>query len=438
MNGNRFFAAVTLSLLALATPSPTEAAPTTPSTDSKAKAQALYLVGAKLHVGDGRVIENSFVHIAGDTIVAVGKRGDLPSLPETTKTIDLSGKLLTPGFIASDTLLGLQEIAAESSTRDDSSAIGHHIHADYDPSPAINADSSLIAVQAVEGITSAAVAPQGGLLSGQVTWIDLLEGDYRNIVAASGIAIDGRLGQSHADSRAASIAELRRVLEDARFYRKNQRAFDRGQSRSLAASPAALAALFPVLDGKIPLTLRAERASDILALVALSRDFDLRAVVIGGTEAWKVADVLAEAKIPVVLQPSSNLPGDYERMGARLDNAAILDRAGVPIVFSVLGDPQSPHNIRNISQEAGIAVAYGLPWERALQAITLNAASAYGMDARYGSIEQGKVANLVVWEADPFELSNWPAQVYIRGRLLPMQSRQTQLRDRYLKRSRSK
>jgi imidazolonepropionase-like amidohydrolase len=222
---------------------------------------------------------------------------------------------------------------------------------------------------------------------------------------------------------------MRRVLDDAKFYAKNKRAHDRRAMRDLSAHPSDLEALGPVLARRIPLTIGANRASDILAALALAEDYRIRIAIQGGAEAWKVADALAKAKVTVMLTPSSNLPGSFDTLGSRLDNAALLAAAGVEVVIADMGEV---HNIRNITQEAGIAVAYGLDREQALSALTLNVARVYGMDQRYGSIATGKVANLVVWPGDPFELSNMPDQVYIRGRAIPMVSRQTLLRDRYL------
>ena len=160
---------------------------------------------------------------------------------------------MTPGLIAADTEIGLVEIGAEDSTRDD--VRDDHdgaIKAGYQPSSAINADSSLIAIQAIEGVTTAAVAPRGGLFSGEVAWIDLLAHDYARIVAAEGVAVAANFGRSVAGSRAASLAELREAFEDAVWYRNNQREFDRGQARELVAHPLDLRALWPVLDAQDP------------------------------------------------------------------------------------------------------------------------------------------------------------------------------------------
>lgn len=394
----------------------------------RAEGAITYLVGAQVHVGDGTIIEGGVVQLQGPRIVAVDGPERAASIPADATVIDLAGKRLTPGLIAAHTPLGLVEIDLEGSTVDAERQGSDPIRAGYDASMAVNADSSLIQVSAIEGITSAAVTPRGGLLSGQVAWIDLLVGDHRGIVARPRIAAAGRLGPTIAGSRAATFAHMLEVLDDARFYRDRRTAFERRQSRDLAAHRLDLEALGPVLDGQTPLVVYADRASDLLALVDLAKDTGVRVAVVGAAQGWKVADALAAADIPVIVQPSANLPGNLDQLGARMDAAALLHQAGVRVGIAVLGEA---HNVRNVTQEAGIAIAHGLPPEVALRAVTLELARIYGMDAHYGSIAPGKVANLAIWEGDPFELSQWPAAVWVRGRAIPMRSRQTLLRDRY-------
>lgn len=404
------------------------AAPALAAPAPPAKSAPVYLVGGELHVGDGTVIKDSVVIMENGKFTAVGGAEARARVPANATTVDVRGKLLTPGFIAVDTQIGLVEIDLESGTRDDGRAGDQPIRAAHDASSAINPDSAVIPIQLVEGITAAAVAPTGGLVSGQVAFIDLVPGDYRGIVSKPGVAVAAHLGQSHAGSRAAALAKLRELLADARIYPARKAAYERAQSRELAAHPLDLEALQPALKQQAVVTLTAHRASDILAALALAREFDLRVAILGGAEAWKVADELARAKVPVAVQPTQNLPGSFDAMGARLDNAARLHRAGVPVVVAILGDV---HNARNLKQEAGIAVANGLPWEAALTAVTLAPARAYGMDRSHGSVATGKVANLVVWSADPFELSSHAVQVYVRGVPASPVTRQTQLRDRY-------
>jgi imidazolonepropionase-like amidohydrolase len=400
-------------------------APTSSSSDS------LVITGAELHVGNGKVIANATIVVTDGRIKQVGGPELAATAPAKHRRVDAKGKLVTPGFIAPDARLGLVEIGMEHSTVDRIREDDQMIRAGFDPSLAINASSSLIQIQAIEGVTSAAVAPSGGLLSGQVTWIDLVHGDHAGIVSGAKIAVDGQLGQSYAGSRAASIQLLRRTLEDASWLRKNQKSHDKGQSRELVAHPDDLRALDDVLDGKAPLTLHVHRASDILAALELKKKYKLDMVLLGCAEGWRVAQAIAESKTPVIVMPTENLPKSFDSLGARMDNAALLHAAGVEVSLGELGEA---HNARNIKQEAGVAVANGLDHEVAIRAVTLNIARAYNMDKDYGSVEVGKVANLVIWDHDPFELDSFPEQVIIRGETIPMVSRQSLLRDRYMKR----
>jgi imidazolonepropionase-like amidohydrolase len=405
---------------------PIHAAP--PPTIVEAVSDPIILTNATILTGDGQRIEGGSILI---------ERGKITRVQATAITgvakalsVDLGGKLVTPGLIAADTEIGLVEIGAEDSTHDEARKDGDGpIKSGYAPASAINADSSVIAVQAIEGVTTAAVAPRGGLLSGEVAWIDLLPGDYANIVAAERVAVAANFGHSFASSRAAVLTELRKAFEDAEWYRKNQREHDRGQARELVAHPLDLRALWPVLDKRVPLVVRAHRASDLLALAELCTELGIRVTAVGATEGWKVREQLAAANIIVVVQPTQNLPGNFDTLGARLDNAALLHQAGVTVAIAHFDS----HNARNITQEAGIALANGLPADAALAAVTINVARAYGMEAEYGTIATGKVASLVVWDGtDPFELSTWAEQVWVRGRKLDMRSRQTELRDRYM------
>ncbi|MEZ4451069.1 MAG: amidohydrolase family protein [Nannocystaceae bacterium] len=385
------------------------------------------LVGGRLHVGDGKVIEGATVVLRGEAFTSVGGPELRARLAPATTIVDVTGKELTPGLIAADSHLGIVEIDLEPSTRDDSGG-DHPVRAAYDAAEALQPGSSLIQVQAIEGITSAAIAPSGGLLTGQVAWIDLVHGDRKAMRVRQGVAVRGNLGQVIAGSRAATLAKLREVLADARLYARSRAAHERRQLRDLAAHPRDLEALGPLLAGKVPLTVRADRESDIVAALDLAAAERIKVVILGGAEAWRVAGRLAERNVPVILQPTHNLPGSFDTLGARLDAAAILRKAGAPVGLAVLGEA---HNLRNLRQECGIAVANGMAWEEALTAATLAIARAYGQDRDFGSVAPGKTANLVVWDGDPFELSSAAVQVYIRGEAIPMVSRQTLLRERY-------
>ena len=170
----------------------------------------------------------------------------------------------------------------------------------------------------------------------------------------------------------------------------------------------------------------AHRRSDIESAMSVARDYDLELILLGAEEAWQVAAQLARARVPVMINPLADVPS-YNALSPRLDNAALLSRAGVRVIIR---EP-STHNARNVRQDAGNAVAYGMDWDAALRAVTLEPATAFGIDDRYGSLEPGKVANVVVWSGDPFEFSTGVDAVIIRGREIPLTSRQRELLERY-------
>ncbi len=404
------------------------AAPPAPAARAPVRAGPVYLVGGELHVGDGTVIKDAVVAMDGGLFTIVGGPEARAKLLDESTAIDLKGKVITPGLFAAETQLGIVEIDLESSTRDDGKSSDHPVRAAHEAFTALNAESALIPIQVIDGVTSAAVVPTGGLVSGQVAVIDLVFGDHRGLAAQPRAAISAHLGHAHAGSRAATLAKLREVLTDARGWPARRAAHDRAQSRELSAHPLDLEALQPIFKQQMVLTLSADRASDILAALDLARDFGLKIAIVGGAEAWKVADELARAKVTVIVEPTLNIPGDFDSMGARLDNAALLHKAGVGVALAA---PGGTHNLRSLPQGAGIAVANGLPWEAALTAITLAPARAYGVERTHGSVTVGKVANLVVWSGDPFEFSSAATEVYVRGTKVQGTTRQNLLRDRY-------
>jgi imidazolonepropionase-like amidohydrolase len=184
-----------------------------------------------------------------------------------------------------------------------------------------------------------------------------------------------------------------------------------------------------VLRGEIPLVVEAHRASDIAIALRIADEYGLRIILYGATEGWMVADRLAAADVPVIVKVLQNLPVNFQSLGARYENAALLRASGVRVAITT-GDSYQAFNLR---QEAGNAVAYGLPHEDALRAITIDAARIWGLEDSYGSIEPGKVANVVVWDGDPLEMLTAVEHLFIRGRPIPLVTREQQLRDRYLR-----
>jgi imidazolonepropionase-like amidohydrolase len=200
-------------------------------------------------------------------------------------------------------------------------------------------------------------------------------------------------------------------------------------------TPGGRQALLGFIDGAGAIVFDVDRASDIHQVIAFAQREKLRVAIKGGTEAWRVASELASARIPVILNPLNDLPANFDSVGATLENAARLNRAGVRIAFTF--DDPAPHNIRRLRQAAGIAVAHGLPWEAALAALTRNPAEIFGVAAGHGSLERGRPADLVLWSGDPLEVTTLADRVFIEGAAQAMRSRQTELRDRYLQKLRA-
>jgi imidazolonepropionase-like amidohydrolase len=400
-----------------------------------AMAQSVIAIeGGTVHTMTGAAIEGGTVLIRDGRIAAVGR--DV-AVPAGARRIDATGRHVTPGFIESGTQIGLVEVGAVAGSVDHTvggaQTVREQIRAGFNIADALNPHSMVIPVTRIGGVTTAVSRPSGGLIAGQGIVIDLDGTSADAMIVRSPVGMWARLGEGGAGTvggtRAASTMRLREVLDDARVYATRRADFDRGATREYAASRLDLEALQMVLRREIPLVVEAHRASDIVGAIRIARDYNLRLVVTGATEGWMVANDLAQANVPVVIRVLENLPGSFERLGARFDNAALLRRAGVEVILTS-GDT---HNARNIRQEAGNAVAHGLPHEDALRALTLHPARLWGL-ADYGSLEAGKVANVVVWGGDPLEILTPVEHVWIRGREIPLVSRQTELRDRYMNR----
>ncbi len=227
-------------------------------------------------------------------------------------------------------------------------------------------------------------------------------------------------------SRAGVLQRLRQLFQDAREYERRTQDYRRNQIQPLAAPAPELAALGPVLRGELPVFIIANRQSDIESALRLANEDGLRAAIVGGREAWRVASRLAQAGVPVLLDPLDDIPS-FDALGARLDNAARLREAGVEVVLIETDE----FNYRNLRFAAGNAVRNGLAWDDALRAVTLAPARALGVADRYGSLEPGKAADVVVWSGDPLELSTRPEQIFLGGVAISPVTRQTELRERY-------
>jgi imidazolonepropionase-like amidohydrolase len=281
------------------------------------------------------------------------------------------------------------------------------------------------------GVTRAMVVPVTGteLLAGQSAIIQL--GDKKPFATNKANAVHLYLREGDrklaGGSRASALDQVINSLKEAQRYSSNIKAYQAGKTRDFRQSEADLKVLAEVLKRTMPLVIHVNRAADIETVLDELVVFGCRIILAGAREGWKVKEFLAENNIPVLLNVIDNLPSRFDRLGARLDNAALLVEAGVTVAFMT-------ENLftgsRMLTQGAGIAVAYGLDWEDAFKAITVNPAAIWGIE-NYGSLESGAIADIVIWDGDPLEVMSAPSQVMIDGVWQNLTTRQDLLRDRY-------
>ena len=390
-----------------------------------ATAQEFVVRGATVHTATVKgTLKNTNVLIRGGVIVAVGAE----AASANATVIEAKGRALTPGLFGGLTALGIEEIAGEPETVDSalnqkSPQWDQQWRPELDVTSAFNPRSIVIPVTRIEGVTWTVLAPSAAdsIIGGQGSAVTL-DGRYDAALPGSrSLFVQmGSVGAKAAGgTRAAEYMLLDQAIREARAQGPI------GQGALL--HPAGREALNRYLAGG-RVVFQVDRASDIREVVAFAERSGVKPVILGGDEAWLVAKDLAKANVPVILNPLNDLPNDFDRLGASLENAARLQRAGVRIAFSSGDTPQS----RLVRQLAGNAVAHGLPWDAALAAITSVPADIFGVGATHGRIAVGQSADLVLWSGDPLEVSTVADQVWIAGRAIEMRSRQTELRDRYV------
>jgi hypothetical protein len=396
-----------------------------------ASAQDVLIRNATVHtVTERGTLERADVLVKNGRIAAVGSGLDAAG----AAVVEANGRPLTPGLFGGITGLGVVEVSLEQSTVDYAPpkvGEGHGSAAEprpeFDVTLAFNPQSAVIGVNRTDGVTSAMVAPeaQAGatVVSGQGA-VARLDGRADAFYAQSRtLFADLGVGAPSAGvGRAAQFMLLDQAVREARPAPQMR------DSDFRLLTPAGREVLARYLNGG-RIVFRVDRASDIRQVLAFAQRYGARPVILGGAQAWQVAGLLAQARVPVILDPLLNLPGSFDQLGASLENAARLQRAGVRIAFTYLND--GTHNARKVRQAAGVAVANGLPWDAGLAAITANPAEIFGLGTEQGRIAVGQVADLVLWSGDPLEVTSVAEQVWIDGRPQPTRSRQTELRDRY-------
>ncbi|WP_419826118.1 amidohydrolase family protein [Sphingomonas sp.] len=375
-------------------------------------------------------VRDATIVVTDGRIVSVGSAA---AAPPGVRVIDAHGHIVTPGLFDPATQIGLVEIAGARDT-DDRTVANGPLGAAFDVSFALSSNSTLVPVARADGVTQAmsfpgASATQPFAGAGALVRLrehgPLLERPRAAMFAAIGNGTQAKAG----GSRAAQWVLLRNALAEARAFGASPPL--RGPRDQLLDRPD-IEALQPVMRGTMPLALVVDRESDIREAIALSSDMHVHVVIVGGAEAWRQAHALAAAHIPVILDPEVNLPQNFDWIGARLDNAAILAKAGVTIAFSVSGNSVYLSYDAGLAMRdgAGIAVANGLPYFDALRAITATPAAIWGVQ-RAGTLAPGADADLVIWDGDPLEPASAPIMVLIDGKPASMATRMTALRDRY-------
>lgn len=401
---------------------------------SPASAETIAITGGKLVIGDGSApIEGGTVVIRDGNVVAAGAG---VAIPANARTIDASGKWVTPGVFAGFSRLGLSEVDAVNGTNDKSGGKSG-FSAAIDVAPAIDPFRSPIAVNRSAGVTRAVVAPEaaGNIFAGQGAVMDL--GSDSDAVTKARVFQFVELGENGAaaagGSRSSSHLLFRAMLREAQDYATGRNAFDDELLRAEDAK-----ALQAVLRGEQRLLVRVEAANDILRVLELKRDYPaIKMVLVGVSEGWRVADRIAAAGVPVIASALNDLPATFELLGATQSNIGRMKDAGVKVSIGMIDDRDS-HQLRYTTQYAGNLVslqkvprATGLSWDEAFAAISSGPADAIGMGDRIGSLKAGRVGDVVVWDGDPLELSSAPVAVFVDGVEQPLGNRQNRLRDRY-------
>lgn len=349
--------------------------------------------------------------------------GPSVSLPVGCPDIDGDGRELTPGLIATTTHLGLVEVELESATIDHSAADGD-VHADFYPVSGYDPRSSVVGITRAGGITSAAVHPSGGVVSGHVGLVQLTTGHQRDSILQSnaGVVVRPRA----AGSMGAALALIDALLAESERWRRQKASILAGRAMTSPFAPSHLDGMQAVLRGDEPLFVELDRASDIEAFASFARDHRLRWVLLGGAEAWMMGKELAADDVPVVLDPLVYGSGSFQQRHGRADNAALLHELGVTVVLTT----RETHNARSLRFVAGNAVRAGLPHGEAVRAVTVNAARTLGLEER-GRLATGAVADLALWSGDPLQISTRLVSLHIEGRAQALEDRQSLLGKRY-------
>lgn len=407
-------------------------------------AQGFYAISnARIVTVSGAEIESGTIVIRNGRIEAVGAG---LSIPAGAEEIDARGLIVYPGMIDAGTSLGLVEIGQGAPGTVDTTEIG-----DMNPNAqaivAVNPHSANVGVARVNGVTSVLTLPLGGIISGQAAVINLDGTTPREMAVVRSAALVINFPRATTTSfdalfnpqainlsdaistRDRQLEQLRKLLRDAEAYGRAQDAYARDPKLPRPVQSVVLAALVPFVRGERPVIMRADREAEIRAAVRFAEEFRLRPIILGGNESWKASALLKERNVPVILTGVLNLPNrEDDYYDTLYETAAKLQQAGVRFCIS---SGSSASNVRDLPYHAGMASAFGLPRAEALKAVTLYPAQIMNVSDRMGSIETGKLANLVITDGDLLEARTRVRYLFINGRRLPLNSRHTELYDQF-------
>jgi len=406
-------------------------------------AKVVAITGGKLLTVSHGTIENGVLILADGKIAAVGTARDV-KIPKGADIVDAKGLTVYPGLIDPESNFGLTEISADAMTSDlaeRSDEIMPHMHV----ADAFHSETELIPVARLNGVTNAVVAPASDdSIAGQDIFIQLY-GSRQQMMLATDVALAMNYGAeqrrrgnpqggktTYPSTRMGLITELRQTFLDTQDYMAKRDAAAKKPDSSFKRD-LKFEALIPYLKGERPVVIGVYESYDVETIMHLAQEFHLKVILNHVTHTQEVLDEIAAWKVPVIIGSIYDAPRANERYDAVYTLPAELAKRGVTVAIASAdgGGPVSSHSARNLPYAAGFAVAYGLPYDDALKAITLNVAQMFGFGDKLGSLDVGKMANVVLANGDPLDVRTDVKQVYIQGVAVPMVSRQTQLRDEY-------
>ncbi|CAN5723269.1 amidohydrolase [soil metagenome] len=381
------------------------------------------LTHATIHVGNGQVLEDGMILFSNGKIVDVRKTAPIADI----KVIDCSGKHIYPGLISAATNLGLNEIGAVRSTRDEYE-LGN-INPNVRSVIAYNTDSKIINTVRNNGILLANVIPNGGIISGSSSVMQLDGWNWEDAAYKMDGGIHFRMPYMvrYSENNDPMTDALKNIEEVRNFFRGAKAYFDESKHEHTNLKFEAVKGLF---NKSQTFFVHCELVKEMMIAVEFAKEFGFKTVIVGGSDSWKITDYLKENNIAVIVNQMHSLPNmQDDDVDLPYKLPYLLQQAGVSYCIS---DQDEMTRYRNLPFNAGVAAGYGLTKEQALQAITLNAAKILGIDSRTGSIETGKDANIVVSNGDILDMkTNTIVYAFIQGRQLNLDDKQKQLYEKY-------